>query len=278
MSQPVGGIINMNLRNNPSLTLVFARNVSWRKRILQRMKRISQRVIDITRIMVLLRLVVFVAGAVLMGLEIAGSRVLAPHFGNSVYVWLRVGEPHLGFSRGARDWLFCGRMVGRSTAIVAIAGGRLPHGELVDFRARESQLSDLRGVGGFRGGQRLGAARHVGTLVFATECGAGDGFTVRNSDRGDIDWHGRIALGRALRDIDARQHCRHACHDVCARADNWRRCNSANIGSSYASEFVDRPSDFETDQISGASRDSSFAHGRKLADSRRSSNDPAECA
>lgn len=29
----------------------------------------------------------FVAGAVLMGLEIAGSRVLAPHFGNSVFVW-----------------------------------------------------------------------------------------------------------------------------------------------------------------------------------------------
>ncbi|MFO0911891.1 MAG: fused MFS/spermidine synthase [Pirellulales bacterium] len=31
--------------------------------------------------------IVFVAGAVLMGLEIAGSRVLAPYFGNSVYVW-----------------------------------------------------------------------------------------------------------------------------------------------------------------------------------------------
>jgi spermidine synthase len=34
-----------------------------------------------------LELLVFVAGAVLMGLEIAGSRVLAPHFGNSVFVW-----------------------------------------------------------------------------------------------------------------------------------------------------------------------------------------------
>jgi spermidine synthase len=30
---------------------------------------------------------VFVAGGVLMGLEIAGSRVLAPHFGNSVFIW-----------------------------------------------------------------------------------------------------------------------------------------------------------------------------------------------
>ncbi len=34
-----------------------------------------------------LMLLVFVAGAVLMGLEIVGSRLLAPHFGNSVFVW-----------------------------------------------------------------------------------------------------------------------------------------------------------------------------------------------
>lgn len=34
-----------------------------------------------------LRILVVVAGAVLMGLEIVGSRLLAPHFGNSVFVW-----------------------------------------------------------------------------------------------------------------------------------------------------------------------------------------------
>lgn len=34
-----------------------------------------------------LRIVVFGAGAVLMGLEIVGSRILAPYFGSSVYVW-----------------------------------------------------------------------------------------------------------------------------------------------------------------------------------------------
>ncbi len=34
-----------------------------------------------------LKLLVFVAGAVLMGLEIVGSRILAPYYGNSVFVW-----------------------------------------------------------------------------------------------------------------------------------------------------------------------------------------------
>lgn len=34
-----------------------------------------------------LKLVVIVSGAVLMGLEITGSRVLATHFGSSIYVW-----------------------------------------------------------------------------------------------------------------------------------------------------------------------------------------------
>ncbi len=35
----------------------------------------------------LLHTVVFICGAVLMGLEIVGSRILAPYFGNSIFVW-----------------------------------------------------------------------------------------------------------------------------------------------------------------------------------------------
>ena len=37
--------------------------------------------------MLIIKLVAFFSGAVLMGLEIVGSRVLAPFFGNSIFVW-----------------------------------------------------------------------------------------------------------------------------------------------------------------------------------------------
>jgi predicted membrane-bound spermidine synthase len=37
--------------------------------------------------MTMLKLIVFISGAVLMALEIVGSRLLSPFFGNSVFVW-----------------------------------------------------------------------------------------------------------------------------------------------------------------------------------------------
>lgn len=36
---------------------------------------------------ILLNFTAFISGAVLMGLELVGSRILAPYFGNSIFVW-----------------------------------------------------------------------------------------------------------------------------------------------------------------------------------------------
>jgi len=42
---------------------------------------------ELNMVRFLLNIIVFVSGAVLMGLEIVGSRVLAPYFGSSIFVW-----------------------------------------------------------------------------------------------------------------------------------------------------------------------------------------------
>jgi spermidine synthase len=68
-----------------------------------------------------LKLLVFVAGIVLMGLEIAGSRVLAPHFGNSVFVW--------------------GSLI--SVFLIALAIGYYAGGILVDVRPSQRLLGAI---------------------------------------------------------------------------------------------------------------------------------------
>jgi spermidine synthase len=72
-----------------------------------------------TREIRLLQIVVFVAGAVLMALEILGSRVLAPSYGSSVYVW--------------------GSLI--STFLVALSVGYALGGRLADRRPSLAALS-----------------------------------------------------------------------------------------------------------------------------------------
>ena len=67
----------------------------------------------------LLKIVVVVAGAVLMALEILGSRVLAPRYGSSVYVW--------------------GSLI--STFLVALSVGYALGGRLADRRPSLAALS-----------------------------------------------------------------------------------------------------------------------------------------
>src|ERR1044071_9431568 len=60
-------------------------------------------------------------GAVLMALEILASRVLAPHFGNSVYVWGSIISVFLAAL--ARGYLWGGRLADREPSLAAL--GRL---------------------------------------------------------------------------------------------------------------------------------------------------------
>ena len=43
--------------------------------------------ISFNKYVILLKIQIFIAGASIMSLEIMNSRILAPYFGNSLYVW-----------------------------------------------------------------------------------------------------------------------------------------------------------------------------------------------
>jgi spermidine synthase len=73
-----------------------------------------------------LKVVVFICGAVLMGLEMAGSRVLAIHFGSSIYVW--------------------GAII--SVFLAALAGGYYSGGIIADRRPTFLLLNILVLIGG----------------------------------------------------------------------------------------------------------------------------------
>lgn len=73
-----------------------------------------------------LSIVVFFSGAILMALEILGSRVLAPHFGNSIFVW------------GSLIGVFLG----------ALALGYFAGGALADARPHRRLLAVILGLSG----------------------------------------------------------------------------------------------------------------------------------
>ena len=74
-----------------------------------------------------LKLIVFVSGAVLMGLEMTGSRILAIHFGSSIYVW------------GAIIGIF----------LAALSLGYYTGGKLADLRPTFTPLNALLLLAGF---------------------------------------------------------------------------------------------------------------------------------
>ena len=100
-----------------------------------------------------LRVVVFVSGAVLMGLEMTGSRILAIHFGSSIYVWgaiigVFLAALSIGYYSGG---MLADRRPSFSllNALLLIAGGWLM---LIPFYANPVCRLLLR----FNPGERLG--------------------------------------------------------------------------------------------------------------------------
>ncbi len=75
-----------------------------------------------------LYLTVFMAGAVFLGVEMAGSRILAPNFGNSIYVWGGlIGQFMAAYAAGA---FFGGRLADKWPSygllmLLVIVGGFL---------------------------------------------------------------------------------------------------------------------------------------------------------
>ena len=168
-----------------------------------------------------LKLLVFVAGAVLMGLEIVGSRLLAPYFGNSVFVWGSLISLFLialsaGYYLGGRladrrpsQALLNSIVIAVAASMFAIAGDRRT-------RVRRDRATQAQGVW-----REVGPVRRLGGAVSAAEHRHGHRLAVC---RAAGDAHGGVGGqdGRhALRAVDVRQHRRHDAHDVRAHSHRW---------------------------------------------------------
>jgi len=91
---------------------------------------------------IIIKFIVFICGAVVMSFEILGSRVLAPNFGSSVFVWGSLISVFLaGLSAG---YYFGGRIADRNPSskklgLIIIAPGIL----LIAFPLYSEPISDL---------------------------------------------------------------------------------------------------------------------------------------
>ena len=111
---------------------------------------------------------VFLSGAVLLGVEIAASRVLAPTFGSSLYVWgALIGVVLTGLAVGCLTAAIVAGLVCSGSVCLAAVGFSAT-GELV--RGRAAGVSSRRGKAGaaavvFASG--VSAACRLGVLTVA---------------------------------------------------------------------------------------------------------------
>ena len=162
-----------------------------------------------------LKFLVFWAGGVLMALEIAGSRALAPHFGNSVF---GVGQPDLGLPDRAERGLLSRRPAGRPVSFADGATRDLHLRFAVDPGRLDHRVRVLRIAGRRRAGRTERPASRQRGAVFAAEHRYGHGLAAGRPPGNPLG-HFRRTGGRvALRAVDGGQHRRDARHDVRAGA------------------------------------------------------------
>ena len=97
----------------------------------------------------MLRLIAFISGAALMGLEIVGSRVLAPYFGSSVFVW--------------------GSLI--AVVLAALSIGAYSGGRLADRMPSGPPLAGLLGLAGVMALVLPWVAAAVNRAVFVADLG-----------------------------------------------------------------------------------------------------------
>ena len=145
---------------------------------------------------------VFLAGAALLGLEIAASRVLAPYFGNSLYVWgALIGVVLAGLSTGY--WL---GGVDRRPLSDPAAPRRDARGGLA-ARARDPASSTTgcsTRSSRWDPGPRLNPLLATIFLFGAAERDARHRLADRRAAAGALDRRARPDRGAALRDLDRR--------------------------------------------------------------------------
>jgi len=158
----------------------------------------------------LLYAVVFMCGAILMALEIVGSRMLAPYFGNSIFVW---GASSASFWRrsvwgtgSAGSWRTAGR---------AFGPGRAHRHPWRDHRASAIRVS---GSESRHRGERHGVAprpaRFLPSPVPGPERVPGNGLALRRAAAGAGGGLGGVDGGRPVRRFHRGKHPGNPDHGV----------------------------------------------------------------
>ena len=159
----------------------------------------------------LLNFVVFISGAVLMALEIVGSRVLAPYFGSSIFVWgslISVVMTALSIGYYWGGWISAREPTyGKLLTLLAIPG-------VLIFFLPFIYPSVNEWIAGVDFGIRLNPLIACSVALSAAGNFFRNHLALCHPLRRHPAPHSRQYRRNSLCDIDMRQHLRHASHRV----------------------------------------------------------------